>query len=552
MKLQSIRKYNRVALTAGVLCGVLALTSCGQTYYVSDMSGMIRAQAAPREELVQAENYRKEGRYQEQRDYLEERWMLYGDAEAYALLQDITVNALEENDSLIAQAELLLQNLDIPEYRNEAVAVIYSPDWYRIMMPTLKEGCRNYYYECRDAGGILTWTVGYDGEGEAYTNVWYRRDEEVILLRRKGETVQYTTLTYADGQYQGAFTSWTCMAQTGQAQYETGTLKNGVLVGAYTVKLVKKGTALDLMGLWATREDMEYTTYTGHFDENGATTLEQLAADRRSNSGAERGKDQMIYAYTDNGKNYLFRNVDKGTKQNEAIFAQELFGVLAYPSFSLYSPVKYPAADTPQGDIDAADVKIRINNGQIEWYDGTTWHNAGSVEEYEAADIYSAYQGRGDQVPAQSGAGGWNNMLTDASGTGTYKPAPTPTPTPAATPKPTPTPTPTPPPVQTPTPTPTPPPVHQHSHAVSGTTPATCEGAGSTIYTCSCGDSYSIANIPATGHAYVEKVVAPTTEAGGYTEKTCSKCGHSYRYNETEKLPSGGSDTDIEWTPDLM
>lgn len=39
------------------------------------------------------------------------------------------------------------------------------------------------------------------------------------------------------------------------------------------------------------------------------------------------------------------------------------------------------------------------------------------------------------------------------------------------------------------------------------------------------------------GHAYANVVVDPTEDRKGYTQHTCSKCGHSYRDNYTEKLP---------------
>ena len=47
--------------------------------------------------------------------------------------------------------------------------------------------------------------------------------------------------------------------------------------------------------------------------------------------------------------------------------------------------------------------------------------------------------------------------------------------------------------------------------------------------------------IAKTKHAYVDTVVAPTTEAQGYTEHKCSLCGDTYRETYTEKLATSGS-----------
>lgn len=69
---------------------------------------------------------------------------------------------------------------------------------------------------------------------------------------------------------------------------------------------------------------------------------------------------------------------------------------------------------------------------------------------------------------------------------------------------------------------------HTHSYSSTVTTQPTCTAAGVRTYTCSCGSSYT-ETIPAKGHSYVNKVVAPTTTEKGYTIHTCSVCGNSYK-----------------------
>ncbi len=76
-----------------------------------------------------------------------------------------------------------------------------------------------------------------------------------------------------------------------------------------------------------------------------------------------------------------------------------------------------------------------------------------------------------------------------------------------------------------------------HSY-VSKVVEPTCEKDGYTEKTCSvCGDSEKTEIVPATGHSYVSKVVEPTCEKDGYTEKTCSVCGDS---EKTEIVPALG------------
>ncbi|WP_242841295.1 leucine-rich repeat protein [Ruminococcus sp. NK3A76] len=120
-----------------------------------------------------------------------------------------------------------------------------------------------------------------------------------------------------------------------------------------------------------------------------------------------------------------------------------------------------------------------------------------------------------------------------------------------------------------------PPVVHSHKYTSTITKAASCKEEGIRTYTCSCGDKYT-ERIPKTtthvfgnwtttkaatctiegtqtrkcsvcgktetktiakaGHKYVDKVVAPTTTAQGYTLHTCSVCGASYKDKYTDKL----------------
>ena len=68
---------------------------------------------------------------------------------------------------------------------------------------------------------------------------------------------------------------------------------------------------------------------------------------------------------------------------------------------------------------------------------------------------------------------------------------------------------------------------HTHSYSSSVTIQPTCTQAGVRTYRCSCGSSYT-ETIPATGHKYVNTVVAPTLTERGYTKHTCSVCKNSY------------------------
>lgn len=72
---------------------------------------------------------------------------------------------------------------------------------------------------------------------------------------------------------------------------------------------------------------------------------------------------------------------------------------------------------------------------------------------------------------------------------------------------------------------------HVHSYAESILEP-TCTAEGAKVYTCPCGDSYSIV-LEKAPHSYAQIVTAPTCTRDGYTTFTC-QCGDSYITNKTQ------------------
>lgn len=77
--------------------------------------------------------------------------------------------------------------------------------------------------------------------------------------------------------------------------------------------------------------------------------------------------------------------------------------------------------------------------------------------------------------------------------------------------------------------------VHEHTYTDEITRQATCTQTGEITHTCACGDVRT-ETVPALGHSYTEKVVAPTTESQGYTRHTCSRCNSYYDDNYVPKL----------------
>ena len=79
--------------------------------------------------------------------------------------------------------------------------------------------------------------------------------------------------------------------------------------------------------------------------------------------------------------------------------------------------------------------------------------------------------------------------------------------------------------------------VHEHDYVSSVTAEATCVETGAVTYTCECGNYYVEETDP-TEHSYEAAKVEATPEAKGYTQYTCSVCGHTYEDNFVDYVPA--------------
>ncbi len=359
-----------------------------------------------------AASYLEKGMVKKGRDVLELCWMRYGDVESFQKLQNMVVNAAEESEAIREKAGVLLQNLELEEYRSEAAAVISEPEWVQIMMPRLLEGKRSYYLEDQNSGTTMLWQVGYCGSEETDTSVWYLSGSNVIFLRRFQDFLLMVQTERSDeGVYQGAFDAWSCDGKTGTVLHQTGTLQSGLLNGAFTAQIHEGDEETDLFALWLSRENLVYTAYQGDFQSDGTTAVKQLGKkEKKGLKGTQEGMDQIIYAYTEDEKNFLFRNVPEGTDVTEAPFEATLLGLRDLLEWAPYEPAEQEDQNSSDSGEDRmiriSDVEVRVFGGNLEWFDGMKWRTLGAVAEYVSRDPLSGYTGRQSEVPEEENAVG--------------------------------------------------------------------------------------------------------------------------------------------------
>ena len=362
-----------------------------------------------------ADLYCEVGQIRKQRDMLEQSYRLYQDEEAFAALQNITVNLAEEASTVVREAQTMLHNLELPEYLDESVNLISASGWINTMMPKLFEGRRSYFLQ-EDGQTILTIQVGYDEAGMPYSNVWYHgENDQLLLLQYQNQTIRLLQTQMKEGTYDGTFEAWLVEGATGNIRHEQGTFAEGIYIGDYTADIRVGTEKSDLFALWCSRNNMEYVTYTGHFDEQGRTTLEQPEENNLQSLAEACGKPGcVVYAYDETGENCLFQGLEEGVTVAEYSFDLTAMGIEAYPEFEVYEPVVATEEET-----DTAPFQIRIYDGEIQWFNGTRWISAGSAEQYAMEDPFRAYAQRKDEgqnnLSASSGVTG-QTAGTDGSG----------------------------------------------------------------------------------------------------------------------------------------
>ncbi len=317
-----------------------------------------------------AELYGQSNMIRRKRDLLEQAYRLFGNEEFLVQLENLTVNIAEEETAIAESVQQLYNNLSIDGYLDDGVAMLLDDAWFFTMMPKLDVGHRRYYLENED-GSLFCVEAGYNENGTRYTAVWLTQPNgEVLHLQKQSDSIYLLQTNLVDGDYQGAYETWLCLASDGDIYHEQGFFENGVNSGSYDCRAYLGSDAADILSLWGNRESFSFTSYYGEFDNLGRTTLTQPSS---------LPEGQIVYAYDASGKKYLTMHVPESA---EVVFDAAFWGLKTYPVFTPYS-IEH---SVPSDSIDDASPQIRIYDSNIEWFDGKVWHIAGSVKDFAAAD----------------------------------------------------------------------------------------------------------------------------------------------------------------------
>ena len=366
------------------------------------------------EYLILAKDYNESGRVREERDLLEQSYRLYDDAEAFQLLQTLTVNLVEEEPQLRQAAETLSASLTQDDTVGEAIQTLTGEEWFRTMMPKLREGQRSYYL---DGDGELYFQVGYGADGAEVTKVWYAAGGRSIFLQNAENTLKIVICTG------DAIESYYLDARTGSVTREQGTMKNDVLTGEYTCDIYSGEAPVDWYSLWNSRGGLEYTIYQGEFDDAGQTLVKQPGeAELKKLLEGSGYQKAVLYAYDAAASRCLWQGLDGEDTVESYSFGSDMLGLQSVPEYTAYEA--QPMAEQNEEETSGASgetadniARVRVFDGEIQWYDGKYWVSAGKAADLIQEDPFLAYEERenpyGTQVAsaqseegAQPGEGG--------------------------------------------------------------------------------------------------------------------------------------------------
>ena len=425
MKQWQNRQKKIAFLAAGILSGTaIVFTGCGDgntqeehvvgtleaqpilsslEVEIVNMETKYRKGELTREEyLTLAKDYGEIGRVREQRDLLEQSYRLYDDTEAFELLQTLTVNLVEEEPQIRQTAETLTENLTQDDTVGEAIQALTGEEWFDTLMPKLREGQRSYYL---DGDGELYFQVGYGADGAEVTKVWYTAGGRSIFLQNTENTLKIVICTG------DAIASYYLDAGTGSITREQGTMKNDVLTGEYTCDISSGENGVDLSSLWNSRGELEYTTYQGEFDDEGKTLLEQPGeAELKKLLEGSGYQKAVLYAYDASTGRCLWQGLDSDAAVESYSFGGDMLGLQSVPEYTPYEAqpmAEQNVEETVEGADGAEDsiepdssettdniARVRVFDGEIQWYDGKYWVSAGKAADLIQEDPFLAYEER--------------------------------------------------------------------------------------------------------------------------------------------------------------
>ncbi len=374
------------------------------------------------------------GMVKAKRDVLEDAYRLFQDPEILEECENISVNGLEESDEVVKLLDAVLTGMatgtgDL----SEAADLIDSDGFFDTLMPKLKEGRRNYFYE-EDAEPYFVLTVGYAENGEKAVEAYFfdKATKTCYILQKRlnqfsffTEMGEFENLEDVFNRFKSeTFEKLTVDSYSGVMKKETGSIKEGKLVGDYeAVVAYFDNYANDKVStLIKNMDNYSKVVFKGAFDENGKPSVEALS-DKNIEKlvKTEDGKTAIAYAYTEDFLKCLYKEVSIDEKDSVSFNKTEL-NIPVYPQIVRYDYAK--AIENNKKLLDArksineiGDGKqlVKVVDSKIMIYLDGEWVEYGNLSDLASEDPFREYNQKNDGVIANVNAGTENTIVKEVA-----------------------------------------------------------------------------------------------------------------------------------------
>lgn len=349
------------------------------------------------EYLALADLYREVGLVKEERDILEKAYRLFEDESLFEMLENIAVDITEENDDIQA----LISNVD---GEDALLELLGREDFEDIFLPKLHDGKRTYY-AVKDGKIVLLMEVGANsakvyGIFGGNRGIYAEQGNYTLTLLAKDCSSGADVYSMLSENKNASFKKTTIDLYNGSFAIEEGTMNGGKLAGVFTVKT---GTFdaynMSFSDAVSKLPTMNFTEYCGEFDDSGRTLEEELPESDISVLSKTEGMQVIVYAYSKDKKNCLFKEVPS----KDYCFDTDFLNISPAKVISSYEVKDKTGYSTElvkdiMGDsvltVSNESQKVRVYDGEVQYFDGTKWISCGTVESLSEKDPFSTYSAK--------------------------------------------------------------------------------------------------------------------------------------------------------------
>lgn len=364
--------------------------------------------------------YDELGFIKNERDILEQCYRLYGDEQVLVVLNDLSVNTVEETADINELVDRMRDNMADSDSISEVIHEMEGDEWLTVLMSRINTGRRSYYTarngfidfsisvsnnKTGDCEGVVKYLA--NGSMGDVTGVIIARSNNVIKVYEEINGDSSDINKIGDLSATKDFVMWSFDMYTGTVKCEKGTLKDGLFTGTYSVAIHELATVDTDMGpysafdLFNNRENFAYDTYAGEFDDSGATILDQPSEGNiKALADLAGAETSIVYAYNEDKSKCLYKGVTGTEKEAGFSFGT---GELTLPDSvsskyyevknkDAYSLSKVAKDNNSPKYVSVDNIKVRIYDGNLQVFNGITWVNMGSVQEMAEADPFEEFK----------------------------------------------------------------------------------------------------------------------------------------------------------------